>query len=117
MPVFSQFSYIISIGLFAGALYYKMYPPKFRSLYHGVRFPFAFKNEDTWREANNYVSGPMIIGSIGFAVAATISIVFPVYKTLTVQTLTSLVMLFVALTYVFTMKHMGRLFDENGNRR
>ena len=117
MTTFLDFTWVIFVLLFIGnGLFLKYSPPKRRSWWYGGTTIPTSTNEEAWKEALRFVAMPQIFIGIGFLVYALIFIIIKGEGPPAISLLFLMVAAAVILKRV-TMKHLDKLFDENGNRK
>jgi uncharacterized membrane protein len=103
--------------LFGGGLIYKFYPPKkFSHWWTGVNLRSALRNENTWKEGNRFIAMPLVYAGLIFAALSLVS-TFTNFHLLNFSTVTTLVLMTALILFVFTNKHLDKVFDQDGNRR
>ncbi|MDR3598690.1 SdpI family protein [Clostridium sp.] len=96
----------------------KLWPPKDINHVFGYRTFFAMKNNETWKEGNNF-SGVMMILSGVIAFFFSISATFIYWNSPNISSVISGIgSIVIAFCFVFyTEVHLRKTFDENGKRK
>lgn len=110
--IFSSIIFII-VGVIL-----KVWPPKEINYIFGYRTFFAMKNQETWKEGNEF-SGTMMIlsGVIALIFSLLITVLYWNYPHISTS-ISSIGTILLIVGFVFyTEIHLRKIFDENGKRR
>lgn len=105
------------IFIIFGALL-KLWPPKEINHAFGYRTFFAMKNNETWKEGNNF-SGIMMIlsGVIAFFFSISVTVIYWGAPNIS-SAICGIGSILLGFCFVFyTEVHLRKTFDENGKRR
>lgn len=111
------------LSFFTGLLYlicgflYKYYPPKkYKGWSYGVKFPFAKRNMEVWKEANRFIAVPMMFLGLFFIVYGLYVFFINGYAPAAHE----FFILFISLNGALiglTKRHLNKLFDQNAKRK
>ncbi len=115
--MYSAAAILIALALNILSLIYRFFPPRRINKWYGYHMASSMKNDETWREANNFAARMMTLLSIIFMAVALISNTSPDFGAREL-TLYAMVMVFSCCgLYFITEMHMRHVFDDNGIRK
>ncbi|NMM63751.1 SdpI family protein [Clostridium sp. P21] len=110
--------YVIGIILIAAGVILKLFPPKHINSCYGYKTPFSMKNKTIWDEGNRFSAIMLVyIGAASLIVAVLCDVIYmgDFDKAFKISTTISIIALICSIIY--TEIHLRILFDKNGNRR